>query len=136
MGFFDSFLDVFMVYPTNCLIGAVEWGFLFRRYQVWNNFEQETVELDPFKVSNSYVYRYMYSIVSCFVVYCFSMALMQYLFTFRGRQNAKKGVSKLEEDEQGVNRDVKKEKNDAIRASKAIESGRLTLMLQDEEEQA
>ena len=125
-----------MVYPTNCLIGAVEWGFLFRRYQVWNNFEQETVELDPFKVSNSYVYRYMYSIVSCFVVYCFSMALMQYLFTFRGRQNAKKGVSKLEEDEQGVNRDVKKEKNDAIRASKAIESGRLTLMLQDEEEQA
>ena len=125
-----------MVYPTNCLIGAVEWGFLFRRYQVWNNFEQETVELDPFKVSNSYVYRYMYSIVSCFVVYGFFMALMQYLFTFRGRQNAKKGVTKLEEDEQGVNRDVKKEKNDAIRASKAIESGRLTLMLQDEEEQA
>ena len=39
--FFDSLLAIFMIYPTNGLVGAVEWGFLFRRYQVWTNYDQE-----------------------------------------------------------------------------------------------
>ena len=92
VGFFDKFLSIFMIFPTNCLVGASEWGFLFRRYQVWNNWGDETIELDPYHVKSSYLFKYLYCIVFCSMLYAGVMALLQLFFTFRGRIAAKKGI--------------------------------------------
>ena len=92
VGFFDEFLDIFMIFPTNCLVGAAEWGFLFRRYQVWNNWDDEVVELDPYHVKSSYLFKYLYSIVFGSIFYAAVMALIQLFYTFRGRIAAKQGI--------------------------------------------
>ena len=92
VGFFDKFLDIFMIFPTNCLIGGAEWGFLFRRYQVWTNWDDETIELDPFDVKSSYVYKYIISIICCSLLYGSAMALLQLWYSFRGRLPAKLGI--------------------------------------------
>lgn len=80
LGFFNAFktfLEAYLVYPTNLLVGAVEWGFLYRRYRVWNGWidGKETVDLSPYS-DNSFLFIYLYSSLSCFIVYALLMALM------------------------------------------------------------
>lgn len=106
-----------MVYPVNMLVGAVEWGFLFRRYQVWNNYSQETVELNPFEVWNSYVYKYLLAFVIGFIAYGLGQALIMRFVSFRGSWQAKRGITELEESELSIGRDVKSERQSAMRAS-------------------
>ena len=76
MVLFDKLLDIFMIYPTNGLIGSVEWGFLFRRYQIWNNYGMESIELDPYKYPMSYIYKYLISMFACLIVYGAIMVLI------------------------------------------------------------
>ena len=109
-----------MVYLVNILVGAAEWGFLFRRYQVWNNYTQESVELDPYQVWNFYVYKYLLAIVLGFLLYGTAQTCLQRLMTFRGRWPAKRGITELEENNKEMNRDVKVERKSALRASKRV----------------